>query len=146
MRRFHGMKTEMGFDQLLPLTLFNDESKGYLIDDCCTFGAEIFVIKHTSKGECLSLMKQPSHSSFTWSIQKFSALDQESCKSQVFATGGHKWYVKLKEMLCARALIKRAGRVNDCINVFSITFVYAGHCWFIPKGIQHLKAKACLSS
>lgn len=90
-RRFHGMKTEMGFDQLLPLTLFKDESKGYLIDDCCIFGAEIFVIKHTSKGECLSLMKQPSHSSFTWSIQNFSALDQESCKSQVFATGGHKW-------------------------------------------------------
>lgn len=93
----------MGFDQLLPLTLFNDESKGYLIDDCCIFGVEIFVIKHTSKGECLSLMKQPVHSTFTWSIQNFSSLDRESCKSQVFATGGHKWYVKLKEMLCNQA-------------------------------------------
>ncbi|KAJ6865278.1 hypothetical protein NC651_035754 [Populus alba x Populus x berolinensis] len=103
------MKTEMGFDQLLPLTLFNDESKGYLIDDCCLFGAEIFVIKHTSNGECLSLVKQPVHSTFTWNIQNFSALDRESCKSQVFDAGGHKWYVKFKEMLCNQA----GGQMNQ---------------------------------
>ncbi|KAJ6714710.1 TRAF-LIKE FAMILY PROTEIN [Salix viminalis] len=90
-RRFHGMKTKLGFDQLLPLTLFNDESKGYLIDDCCIFGAEIFVIKHTSKGECLSLMKQPVNGRFTWRIPNFSALQQISCKSGEFFAGGHKW-------------------------------------------------------
>ncbi|KAH8513742.1 hypothetical protein H0E87_006854 [Populus deltoides] len=87
-RRFHGMKTELGFDQLIPLTIFNDESKGYLIDDRCIFGAEIFVIKPTGKGECLTLVKQPVSDTFTWKIQNFSALDQESYKSQVFSFGG----------------------------------------------------------
>ncbi|KAH8513724.1 hypothetical protein H0E87_006838 [Populus deltoides] len=90
-RRFHGMKTELGFDQLIPLTIFNDESKGYLIDDRCIFGAEIFVIKPTGKGECLTLVKQPVSDTFTWKIQNFSALDQESYKSQVFSFGGYKW-------------------------------------------------------
>jgi speckle-type POZ protein len=93
------MKTELGFDQLIPLTIFNDESKGYLIDDCCIFGAEIFVIKPTGKGECLTLVNQPVSDTFTWKIQNFSALDQESYKSQVFSFGGYKWYVRLNEML-----------------------------------------------
>ncbi|KAG6780860.1 hypothetical protein POTOM_013739 [Populus tomentosa] len=90
-RRFHGMKTELGFDQLIPLTIFNDESKGYLIDDRCIFGAEIFVIKPAGKGECLTLVKQPVIDTYTWKIQHFSARDQESYKSEVFSFGGHKW-------------------------------------------------------
>lgn len=90
-RRFHGMKTEIGFDQLLPLKTFNDASNGYLVDDCCIFGVELFVLKHTGKGECLSMIKQPSTTTFTWTIQDFAALDQESCRSQVFPAGRHNW-------------------------------------------------------
>ncbi|KAG9132249.1 hypothetical protein Leryth_020538 [Lithospermum erythrorhizon] len=43
--RFHRLKTELGFDQLLPLSSFSDPTNGYLIDDSCAFGAEIYVIK-----------------------------------------------------------------------------------------------------
>lgn len=90
-RRLHGLKKVLGFDQLLPLSIFHDESKGYLIDDRCIFGAEIFVIKPTGKGECLSMVKEPVNSTFTWKIQNFSTLAKKSLKSQVFCFGGHKW-------------------------------------------------------
>ncbi|XP_059654607.1 ubiquitin C-terminal hydrolase 12-like [Cornus florida] len=57
-RRFHSMKTEWGFDQFLSLDAFNNRSNGYLVNDCCVFGAEVFVIKYAGKGECLSMKKE----------------------------------------------------------------------------------------
>ncbi|KAG2407352.1 TNF receptor-associated factor-like protein [Vigna angularis] len=58
-RRFHKMKAEWGIDQFIPLRDFNVVSKGYLVDDTCAFGAEVFVCKerNTGKGECLVMMK-----------------------------------------------------------------------------------------
>jgi hypothetical protein len=64
-KRFHEMKTEWGFDQLLSLETFNDASKGYLVKDCCVFGAEIFVIKPTRKWELHSMVKKPANGSLT---------------------------------------------------------------------------------
>ncbi|KAM7267417.1 hypothetical protein ACFE04_009583 [Oxalis oulophora] len=43
MCRFQWMKTEWGFGQLLPLGVFKDPSNGFLIDDRCIFGVDIFV-------------------------------------------------------------------------------------------------------
>ncbi|CAL5359409.1 unnamed protein product [Camellia sinensis] len=61
-RRFHRMKTEWGFAQLLPLSTFNDADNGYLICDTCVFGAEVFWNLRlypkgdlTAKDKCLSL-------------------------------------------------------------------------------------------
>ncbi|XAR52942.1 hypothetical protein NMG60_11021283, partial [Bertholletia excelsa] len=45
---FHQLKTEWGFDKLLSLDQL-DESNGYLFDDCCVFGAEVFVTNFTGK-------------------------------------------------------------------------------------------------
>lgn len=93
-RRFRGAKTEWGFDKLVSLNAFNDASNGYLVDDCCVFGAEIFVIERTGKGECVSMVKELANSTtYTWKIQKFSDLNQECYTSQVFVIGGYKWYV-----------------------------------------------------
>ncbi|XP_022146383.1 uncharacterized protein LOC111015611 [Momordica charantia] len=44
-RRFHAMKTEWGFGKLVSLETFNDSSNGFLVDDCCAFGVDIFVMK-----------------------------------------------------------------------------------------------------
>ncbi|GMN34897.1 hypothetical protein TIFTF001_004965 [Ficus carica] len=85
-RRFHEMKTTWGFAQLLPLETFEDPSNGYLIDDTCVFGVEVFVIKHTGNSETLSLAASPdiSNATFTWEIDKFSDLDKELYNSIVF--------------------------------------------------------------
>ncbi|XVE76884.1 hypothetical protein DITRI_Ditri13aG0016200 [Diplodiscus trichospermus] len=60
-KRFHQMKTEWGFDQLLLLDYFNDASNGYLVNDCCIFGAEVFVIEHKACWEEMSMIKQPGN-------------------------------------------------------------------------------------
>ncbi|KAF2294679.1 hypothetical protein GH714_014993 [Hevea brasiliensis] len=60
-RRFRGAKTKWGFDKLVSLNAFNEASNGYLVDDCCILGAEIFVIERTGKeekGKCLSMFLQ----------------------------------------------------------------------------------------
>ncbi|KAE9447079.1 hypothetical protein C3L33_21022, partial [Rhododendron williamsianum] len=86
---------EWGFDQFLSLDTFNDASNGYLIDDCCVFGAEVFVIKYTGKGESASMVKNPARNIYTWRIDNFSAVDQYIRKSEEFVIGGHKWKLEI---------------------------------------------------
>ncbi|KAG5526279.1 hypothetical protein RHGRI_032530 [Rhododendron griersonianum] len=89
-QRFHWMKTQWGFDKFLPLDTFNDVTNGYLLDDCCVFGTEVFVLKYSGKGECISLIKDPANNSYTWKIEKFSAIKDEYLYSPDFVVGDHK--------------------------------------------------------
>ncbi|XP_057970956.1 uncharacterized protein LOC131159801 [Malania oleifera] len=89
-KRFHGLKTEWGFDKLISLSTFEDESKGFLIGDCCVFGAEVFVVKNNGRGECLSMVKiEPPNGLYTWKITGFSTKDWFF--SDAFTVGGRKW-------------------------------------------------------
>lgn len=87
------MRTEWGFDELVLLNTLNDASNGYLFEDCCVFGAEVFVIKHSGKGECISMMKDPLKGTYTWKIDKFSEIVNENVLFEEFVVGGHKWYL-----------------------------------------------------
>ncbi|KAI3423356.1 uncharacterized protein J3R85_011090, partial [Psidium guajava] len=91
--RFHGMKLEHGFDQFIPLKTFNDEQNGYLVDDTCVFGAEVFVTgeKSTGKGENVSMVKDAVVEKRTWKVNNFSKLDKEFTESKVFVAGNQKW-------------------------------------------------------
>ncbi|XAR67431.1 Ubiquitinyl hydrolase 1 [Bertholletia excelsa] len=86
---FHQLKTEWGFDKLLPLNALNDESKRYVLDDCCVFGAEVFVTNYSGKGEHLSMI--PACKTYTWTIDNFSTRNEEEILSDDFCVGGHKW-------------------------------------------------------
>ncbi|KAG2680117.1 hypothetical protein I3760_11G083800 [Carya illinoinensis] len=92
--RFHAMKTEWGFAQFLPFTKFYVAQSGYLLDDSCVFGAEVFVIKCTGKGERISILSPPITGYCCWEIRKFSALNVE-CLSKEFKVGERKWELKL---------------------------------------------------
>ncbi|WCJ32783.1 TRAF-like family protein [Euphorbia peplus] len=94
-KRYHVLKTEHGFDQLLPLDEFNDPINGYVFDDCCVLGAEVHIIKNTAKGNELSLIKDPPNGTFTWKISSFSTLEKECYLSDVFSVGGSKWKLGL---------------------------------------------------
>ncbi|XP_008390390.2 uncharacterized protein [Malus domestica] len=91
-RRFHGMKLDWGFDQFLSHKAFTQASNGFLIDDTCVLGAEVFVSKERSKGkgECLSLVKDPIMYKNTWRIDNVSKLDAESYDSKTFIAGDQK--------------------------------------------------------
>ncbi|GMI78959.1 hypothetical protein like AT3G17380 [Hibiscus trionum] len=91
-RRFYKMKTKWGFSQFLSQETFNNAANGYLVDDCCIFGAEVFVIQRPLKLE-KSVLKKPSGGTITWKMDNFSKLDQEFCKSPVVSIDGIKWYL-----------------------------------------------------
>ncbi|KAI8532623.1 hypothetical protein RHMOL_Rhmol11G0227700 [Rhododendron molle] len=120
-RRFHRMKTECGFDQFLPLGTFNDASNGYLVDDCCVFGAEVFVIKHTGKGESASMVKNIASNIYTWRIDSFSATDQDKLTSEEFVVGEHKWkldiYPKGNSLSSKGESVSLFLRLADCKNL-----------------------------
>ncbi|KAJ1439471.1 TRAF-like [Sesbania bispinosa] len=94
-RKFHEMKTEWGFEQLISLETLFDSSKGYLVEDSCVFGAEVFVITHSGKWESLSLVKDPPQGSFTWKLENFSKLDQSQYLSKSFTVGERDWKLKV---------------------------------------------------
>ncbi|KAK7840581.1 ubiquitin carboxyl-terminal hydrolase 12 [Quercus suber] len=58
-RRFHDIKMEWGFDKFLPLDYFNFLPNGYLVNDCCVFGAEVFVHECSAKRDYLKLLVYP---------------------------------------------------------------------------------------
>ena len=91
-RRYHKLKTEWGFAQLLSHEILNDPSNGYLVEDTCAFGVEVSVIKGTCKGECLSMVSQPQRDYFTWKIDKFIDLKDEVYYSKQFIVAERLWY------------------------------------------------------
>lgn len=92
-RRFHEMKLEWGLDQFVPLKDFSDARNGFLVDDTCFFGAEVFVTKerNAGNGENLTLIKDPLLDKHVWRINTFSKIDKEFVESNVFLAGNHRW-------------------------------------------------------
>ncbi|KAK6116756.1 hypothetical protein DH2020_049489 [Rehmannia glutinosa] len=93
-RRFHAMQSEWGFSKMISKRSLTDESNGFLVDDKCVFGAEVFVIKSQRVVECVSLLKVPSPYKRDWKIEKFSKL-RNVWTSEEFKTGDHKWKIFL---------------------------------------------------
>ncbi|CAK9136448.1 unnamed protein product [Ilex paraguariensis] len=96
-RRFYGMKLEWGFDRFIPLTVFSNPDNGYLVNDTCVFGAEVFVYqeKKKAKEESLLMMKDAIKYKHTWKIEKFSKLDKGCEDSDTFNAGDQKWKIQL---------------------------------------------------
>ncbi|KAL3623689.1 hypothetical protein CASFOL_032505 [Castilleja foliolosa] len=92
--RFHALKPEWGFKKFISKKNLTDLSKGYLVDDKCVFGAEIFVNEHKTVTQSLSLNSvytDPYKREFK--ISNFSIL-KEKWVSKVFEVGGHKWKIE----------------------------------------------------
>ncbi|XP_031272651.1 MATH domain and coiled-coil domain-containing protein At3g58410-like [Pistacia vera] len=87
------MKTKWGITKFIDLKAFHNPLKGYLIDDTCVFGAEVFVVKSTFKGECLSMIKEPATCYHLWEITEFSTLLDEKYLSEPF--GDYNWRISL---------------------------------------------------
>ena len=90
-KRFNDINSEWGFAKFLPLDTFNDASQGYLVNNCCIYGAEVFVHEHNVKRQCLSFIVEPYNSTLTWKIERFSTLNEEYYFSQEFTDRDSKW-------------------------------------------------------
>ncbi|XP_035844017.1 uncharacterized protein LOC110931796 [Helianthus annuus] len=95
--RFHENKTTWGFDKLISLESFMEGKNGYLYDDSCVFGAEVFEVhEFTQLDRCLSMKKPPATmNTHSWTINKVSAITEDEVYSQVFKVGKVKWKLSL---------------------------------------------------
>ncbi|KAJ8528911.1 hypothetical protein K7X08_030651 [Anisodus acutangulus] len=96
-RRFHAMKVEWGFDRFMSQEAFNNPENGYIVDDTCVLGAEVYVCgeKFRGRGDCLSMVKDPISYKHAWKIDKFSALSADCEDSKTFMAGEHKWKIQV---------------------------------------------------
>ena len=85
------------FDKLMPLKEFTDASNGYLNENTCVLGAEVFIRKERRKGEreCVSRINDAFMCKHVWKVEQFSKLTDEYCMSEPFDAGDQKWYLSL---------------------------------------------------
>lgn len=92
-RRFDRVKCKWGFSKFIALEIFKEPSHGYLVENTCFIGAEVYVIRNSGLRECLSISDFPGVSyKYTWTITQFSKLGS-FCQSDEFVVGGYNWYV-----------------------------------------------------
>lgn len=89
----HGLKTQWGFPQLFSLKNFRKRSNGFLVDDSCTLGAEVYVIKPSSgTKESLNLWKNPPSNTQDWTFHNWSTLGPHQ-DSPTFYIGRRNRYI-----------------------------------------------------
>ncbi|EYU25573.1 hypothetical protein MIMGU_mgv1a026457mg, partial [Erythranthe guttata] len=88
-RRFQTMKFEWGLSKFISKEILSDPSNGYLVNDTCVFGAEVFFIKRQAAVECLSLDNVDTRYKHDLKISDFSKLE-ETWNSAYFIVGGQK--------------------------------------------------------
>ncbi|KAL5755880.1 hypothetical protein ACOSQ2_020626 [Xanthoceras sorbifolium] len=87
------MNTIFGISKFIDFSTFSSPANGYLFDDTCIFGVEVFVVKNTSKERRLSMIQYPATYYHTWKVNNFSSLVKEEYKSESF--GCYKWNILL---------------------------------------------------
>ncbi|KAJ8900366.1 hypothetical protein K2173_025006 [Erythroxylum novogranatense] len=90
-KRYHELKTVFGFNKLLSLEAFNDVRNGYLDDDSCIFGAEVFVIKQPTVYESIYIVKDPSKGALEWNIPIW-----DIPISKEFTIENYKWRLRVE--------------------------------------------------
>lgn len=94
-RRLHPAKKECGFDRLISLETFKAARNGFLINDYCVFGVEVYDVKYTGLGEALKMVDDPQEVTFEWKVRDFSTIYEEQLQSEKFRGGKHKWLVNM---------------------------------------------------
>ncbi|KAJ9551958.1 hypothetical protein OSB04_016003 [Centaurea solstitialis] len=72
--RFHEKKMKWGFHRMITLDSFKNCENGYLLNDSCVFGAEVFAVKEyfAQNDLCFSMTKPPPVvNAHTWRIDNF---------------------------------------------------------------------------
>ncbi|CAN6548409.1 unnamed protein product [Malus baccata var. baccata] len=92
----HGAAPDVGFNKG-NFKEITDTSNGYVINDTCVFGAEVFVRKErrAGKGTCISMIKNAAKYTHVWKIKKFSKLKDECYYSKPFTAGNQRWKIMI---------------------------------------------------
>lgn len=80
------------------MSLCGLKSEGFLIEDCCMFGATLpdQETERPGTAECYSLIEKPLNGKVTWMMTKFSSFDPEQAHlSNPFVVGNRKWRIEV---------------------------------------------------
>ncbi|CAN6548333.1 unnamed protein product [Malus baccata var. baccata] len=93
----HGAAPDVGFDKLLSLKELADASNGYVINNNCVFGVEVFVRKErrAGNGRSISMTKNAAKYTHVWKIEKFSMLKDEYYCSKPFTAANQRWQIMI---------------------------------------------------
>ncbi|GAB2267613.1 hypothetical protein Dimus_002595 [Dionaea muscipula] len=91
---YDAMEKEKGIATALPLSDFTSSSNGFVKNDRCMFGVEVFVIDTIARNVCLSTLKQRTNSIYTWAIQEFSDIT-DGQYSDHFTREGRSWRLQI---------------------------------------------------
>nr|VDD28245.1 unnamed protein product [Brassica oleracea] len=90
-KRYNAAKKEWGFGKLISLSIFENTNNGYIVQDTCSFGAEILIVKPAEIQEKVTFISNPPHNVFTWKILRFSSLEDKFYYSADFLVGDRYW-------------------------------------------------------
>ncbi|KAL3641558.1 hypothetical protein CASFOL_012373 [Castilleja foliolosa] len=94
-RRFHALNQEWGFEKFISKKDLTDPLNGYIVDDMCVFGAEVFVNENKAVTECMflkSIVDKDLPYKREFKISNFSTLKEE-WSSEKLTFGGHEWMI-----------------------------------------------------
>ncbi|GAB2215149.1 hypothetical protein Drorol1_Dr00019525 [Drosera rotundifolia] len=94
-RQFSIDKSEWGISRLLTVSEVLDTSNGYILDDCCVVGVEVFPAKREHKTGVLTVVRMRSVGPYTWKVANFSGLSDAQLSSPVYTTDGISWSLAL---------------------------------------------------
>ncbi|KAK4838749.1 hypothetical protein QYF36_016136 [Acer negundo] len=90
---YHSMNTMSRISKFIDLNTFSNRLNGYLYNDNCVFGVDVFVVKNTFKQGRLSIMQDPATYYHAWKVTKFSSFEKEIYASESF--GCYNWNIVL---------------------------------------------------
>lgn len=92
------MKYEWGFSKFITSQDFEEPTNGFLVDDTCFFGVEVFSTEGPrlcQLDECLSISEVVNISGkYVWEVNQFSELEEDHYSDE-FCIGGYTWYARI---------------------------------------------------
>ncbi|XP_021758180.1 uncharacterized protein LOC110723163 [Chenopodium quinoa] len=94
-KRYHALRDKWGVPKFLPISTFKKKDYGFLVDDCCVFGAEVLVINNQQvKISTMSIVGE-NCDKYTWRIESFQSLSDRLCSPEI-CFNGWSWKLDLR--------------------------------------------------
>ncbi|GAB4838848.1 hypothetical protein Ancab_039861 [Ancistrocladus abbreviatus] len=96
-KHFDATNAIRGMPRALPQSAFHSEYNGFLVQDRCTFGAEVFIINtNTPTGAKVSSLNSNSIRTYTWRLEKFSEISTyDNTYSPEFTINSRTWKLRV---------------------------------------------------
>lgn len=119
-KRYDSVKYQWGVI-FISLQEFKDPINGYLVNDTCVLGAEVYVVRRPVLQQRLSISNMVNVIyNYTWKLTHFSELVDDECFSDAFDIGSYKWYFHFQASSCSQFVFCTLPQYLPFIYTFSV--------------------------